>query len=77
MSTTNTRAKHRVQRAFGRSLRRARIAAGMTLPELATKAHLSKGLLSDIENGKGNPCLDTLHKLGWALNFVFTIPLRP
>ena len=60
---------------LGVLLRRARTDAGMTLPALAIKARLPKSVLSTIENGKGNPCLSTLHKLSWALVIQITINL--
>ena len=41
----------------------------MTLPVLAEKATLSKGLLSKIENAEdSNPSLDTLYKIAEALD---------
>lgn len=39
----------------------------MTLPRLAEKSGLSKGLLSAIENGNGNPTVETLGALADAL----------
>ena len=40
-----------------------------TLPQLAEEAHLSKGLLSKIENSDdANPSLDTLYKIAEALD---------
>jgi hypothetical protein len=41
-----------VSRPFGAEVRRFRTAAGMSLTELAHRAHYSKGYLSKIENGE-------------------------
>lgn len=50
--------------SFIRSTRKLR---GMSLPLLAERAAISKGGLSKIENGKGNPCLTTLISLSKEL----------
>lgn len=63
----------KTSRAFGALLRRARTAAGLTLPSLAAKARLPKSLISTIENGKGNPSLSTLRKLSRAIGVQITI----
>lgn len=52
---------------FGQVLREHRIFNGHTLPSLEKKSGLSRGLLSKMENGTGNPSLFTLHKLARAL----------
>lgn len=39
----------------------------VTLPDLALAAGISKGGLSKIENGKGNPCLSTIMRISKAL----------
>ncbi len=52
---------------FGESLRRFRKEAGMNLALLAAKAGCSESMLSKIENGKGNPSLDLLHRIAQAL----------
>ena len=48
-------------------LRKARLDSGMTLPELATKAGISKGQLSQIETGKGHTTAQTAARLAEAL----------
>lgn len=48
-------------------VRRRRVAAGLTLPELADQTGLSRGYLSDIENGKKSPSAVTLRVLAPAL----------
>jgi transcriptional regulator with XRE-family HTH domain len=53
------------------SLRRERIRSGLSLTELARRAGLAKSTLSQLENGTGNPSLETL----WALGHALGIPL--
>ena len=52
--------------AFGENVRRARRAAHLTLEELAARA-LTNRLLSAIENGRGNPTLETVFILARTL----------
>lgn len=54
-------------KTFGREVRQSRIYIGDTLPAVAKRAGISKGNLSRIENGKGNPCLTTILSLCRAL----------
>lgn len=63
----------RAQKSIGHYLRDYRKHRGHTLDSLAKKTGLAKGLLSRIENGKGNPCLLTLKKLAIALECRFII----
>src|ERR1700722_13607255 len=53
------------------SLRRERARAGLSLTELARRAGLAKSTLSQLENGVGNPSLETL----WALDQALGVPL--
>ena len=53
------------------SLRRERARAGLSLTELAQRAGIAKSTLSQLENGVGNPSLETL----WALAQALGIPL--
>lgn len=48
---------------LGQRLRRQRLAAGLTLEQLAVKAGFDKGYLSRIENGKKVPPIATLSRL--------------
>jgi transcriptional regulator with XRE-family HTH domain len=53
----------------GGTIRAIRQEKGITLPALADRAQLSKGLLSKIENSaESNPSLDTLYKIAEALD---------
>jgi transcriptional regulator with XRE-family HTH domain len=53
------------------SLRRERARAGVSLTELAKRAGIAKSTLSQLENGSGNPSLETL----WALGTALGVPL--
>jgi|SRR5690349_18626634 transcriptional regulator with XRE-family HTH domain len=52
---------------FAAKLGPLRISAGMTIEELATKAGISTGSLSQLERGIGNPSFSTMAKLAYAL----------
>jgi transcriptional regulator with XRE-family HTH domain len=53
---------------IGSKVRALRIEKEITLPELAKRAQLSKGIISKIENSKEtNPSLDTLFQIAEAL----------
>jgi transcriptional regulator with XRE-family HTH domain len=53
------------------SLRHERARAGVSLTELARRAGIAKSTLSQLENGTGNPSLETL----WALGTALGVPL--
>jgi len=54
---------------IGGKIRALRAEKQMTLPQLAEKANLSKGLISKIENAEeSNPSLDTLYNIAEALD---------
>lgn len=53
---------------LGAYIRATRKEQNVTLPALAEKAGISKGGLSKIENGNGDPCYSTMLKLSGALN---------
>jgi transcriptional regulator with XRE-family HTH domain len=57
-----------MQRLLGRRLRHARLAAGLTLLQLARKAQCSESLISKVENGNATPSLAMLHRLAAALD---------
>lgn len=59
--------RHHIAVLFGLKLRRLRTERGVALRSLETKSGLSRGLLSKLENGTGNPSLLTLHRLARAL----------
>lgn len=52
---------------LGAKLGPLRATVGLTLEELASKAGISAGLLSQLERGIGNPSFNTMAKLAYAL----------
>src|SRR5437667_263570 len=55
----------------GKKIQTLRLEKGLTLPQLAEKANVSKGFLFQIEDdGKTNPSLETLNKLAKALEIT-------
>ena len=56
---------------IARSLRRERESAGLSVSELARRAGISKATVSQLENGSGNPSVETLWALGVALGVPF------
>lgn len=57
---------------FGNTLCACRHNRDLSLRSLEMKSGLSRGLLSKLENGNGNPSLFTLHKLADALRVGVT-----
>lgn len=57
--------------AVGRRLRELRDGRGLSLSELARRAGIGKGSLSEIESGRRNPTLETLY----ALTLPLQVPL--
>jgi len=51
----------------GANVRRLRAARGLSLAELGRRAGLAKGTLTQLEGGRANPTIDTLHTLSRAL----------
>lgn len=58
---------------IGRALRRERESAGISISELARRAGVSKATVSQLENGTGNPSVETLWALGDALGIPFAV----
>ncbi|MEV4623834.1 XRE family transcriptional regulator [Asanoa sp. NPDC049573] len=59
------------------ALRRERERAGLSLTELARRAGIAKSTLSQLENGVGNPSVETLWSLGVALDVPFSRLVEP
>lgn len=57
-----------IREQFGRILRDARVAKGLTQEELAFRAGMSVPYLSDIERGRSSPSLSMLVDLAVALD---------
>jgi transcriptional regulator with XRE-family HTH domain len=54
--------------AVGRRIRAERRARDWTVDQVAEKAGVSKGLLSQLERGLGNPSIGNLHKIAESLD---------
>lgn len=50
------------------NLRRLRSAAGLSLAALAERSGVAKGTISELERGYGNPTIETLFALAYALD---------
>ncbi|MET8977157.1 XRE family transcriptional regulator [Streptomyces sp. NPDC004539] len=61
-------ALHHENELVARNVRRFRLERAMSLGELARRSGLSKQTLSKIEQGSGNPTVETLSLLGAALD---------
>jgi transcriptional regulator with XRE-family HTH domain/mannose-6-phosphate isomerase-like protein (cupin superfamily) len=61
---------------LGPNLRAARTRRGLTVAELAQAGGLSKGFVSQVENDKTSPSLDTLERLAAALDITVVDLLR-
>ena len=57
----------KLDHAFGKSLRKRRLAKLLTQEALALESNLSRAYISDIEMGKKDPSLFTVFKLANAL----------
>jgi transcriptional regulator with XRE-family HTH domain len=66
-----------VRRQFGRRLREARIAAELTLAELAERTGTQRSNISEIENGLRNVTIETMSKLAAAVGLELKILLEP
>lgn len=53
--------------SIGASIRRWRLDAGLTLVSLADRSGLSQPFLSQVENGKATPSIDSLYRIATAL----------
>jgi transcriptional regulator with XRE-family HTH domain len=53
---------------LGRRLRARRISQGRTLASVAMQAGLSVPYVANLENGRGNPTIGSLHRLAGALS---------
>jgi transcriptional regulator with XRE-family HTH domain len=59
--------QHEVNTLVARNMRRFRLERAMSLGEVSRRSGLSKQTLSKIEQGEGNPTVETLAQLGAAL----------
>jgi transcriptional regulator with XRE-family HTH domain len=61
---------------LGMLVRKYRLHQGLTIAEVSSRAGISKGMLSKIENGQTSASLGTLHKLARALGLTLSTLLR-
>jgi transcriptional regulator with XRE-family HTH domain len=61
-----------VAEAVARTVKSARTAHGWSLDQLAARSGVSKGVLVNVEQGRGNPSLSTLIKMSEALGVPLT-----
>ena len=66
-----------VQREFGQRLKEARIAADLTLAELAERTGTQRSYISEIEHGHRNATIETMSKLAAAIGRVSISYSRP
>ncbi len=57
----------KLAKRLGKNIRRLRLAKGLTIEDLALANELSRGYVSELENGKKLPSLDMLEKIAVAL----------
>lgn len=62
---------------LGRHLQAMRQAKGISLSQLAAGAGIAKSNLSRLEQGNGNPTLDTIWRLAMQLNVPFGALVQP
>jgi transcriptional regulator with XRE-family HTH domain len=56
-----------IRAVLAKNMRRLRMAKGLSQDALAADADQHQGLISEIENGRANPGIDTLGKIATAL----------
>lgn len=57
--------------SLGHNLKTVRLAQGLSLSQLASNAGIAKSNLSRIEQGEGNPTIETIWRLAVQLNVPF------
>lgn len=73
----NSDAPSDAQRKFGQRLKDARLAADLTLAELAERTGTQRSYISEIEHGRRNATIDTMSKLATAIGLELNILLSP
>lgn len=64
-------------KALGHNLRKVRTERGLTLAGLAERSGVAKATLANIENGRGNPTIETVWSLALALGVAFSDFFEP
>lgn len=67
----------RIGQAVGAQIRRLRRLRGMSVSELARQAGISKGTLSVLEAGQGNPTIETISAIAVALRLPLGDLIQP
>lgn len=57
---------------MGKRIQALRLAAGLTQDDLASRARVARGYLSEVERGLSTPSLETLEQIGEALERPLT-----
>ena len=57
---------------IGNNLQQLRKEQGLSLDQLALKTGVSKAVLSQLENGKANPTINTIWKIATALHVTYS-----
>lgn len=66
-----------MRKLVGRNVRAARVERGMTQERLAEVSGFSQQYISDLERGRRNPTIVSLHELAQALNVTPVQLLSP
>lgn len=66
-----------LRRRFGRNVRAARRAAGLTQEQVSARTGITRKTLSDIELGKANCTLNQVHRIAQAVDQIADHLLRP
>lgn len=64
-----------INNVIANNLKHLRTQAGLSITELAQKAGVSKGMLSQVEKGTTNPTINTIWKICTALDIPYTMLL--
>jgi transcriptional regulator with XRE-family HTH domain len=70
--TTAGTAAQSLDKHLGNTLRHLRLENGLTIAEVSTRANVSRGMLSKIENGLTSPSLEKLEQLANALGVTLS-----
>ena len=66
----------RLRERFGREVRDARVALDVSQREVATAVGVSRGYIAHLENGRANPSLRVIERVGDALGITFELIAR-
>ena len=66
----------RLERHLGRVVRDSRLQQRLTIADVASQAHISRGMVSKIENGQASMSLETLAKLSSVLGLSLASMFR-